>query len=331
VWEMAQSPAGEPREVILASGRAIELDSEPIAPEQPATGYVMRMRAVHAAPERSARVRRSEVSGLPGLVGHSRAWRECVRLVRDAVEHRVPLVLVGRAGSGKSSIAAAATAGLDVVRIVGAETPAILDRVREAVSAPPGALVIDPLPARREHREAVVELLDSLPADVQIVATIAPDALGAETGLPAALPEWPGDIVPVPPLEDRIEDLPLLLDALSRGILRDGGAPGWSPDAVRVLGRQLPPITLATLAAVVRATLATRHGAVIGVADLPPAIRAQGSRRALVGLELVEARAILQALTDADGNKSRAALALAIDRSTLHRKMKALGLDEWGL
>ena len=41
----------------------------------------------------------------------------------------------------------------------------------------------------------------------------------------------------------------------------------------------------------------------------------------------VERRAIVQALADADGNRSRAARLLGIDRSTLRRKLKEYGLD----
>jgi transcriptional regulator of acetoin/glycerol metabolism len=46
-----------------------------------------------------------------------------------------------------------------------------------------------------------------------------------------------------------------------------------------------------------------------------------------VGLERLEAVAILQAVQEADGNKHQAAAALGIARSTLYRKMRSLGVD----
>ena len=44
-------------------------------------------------------------------------------------------------------------------------------------------------------------------------------------------------------------------------------------------------------------------------------------------LEQTEALAIMNALRAAGGNKNKAALSLGIARSTLYRKVRALGLD----
>jgi transcriptional regulator of acetoin/glycerol metabolism len=54
---------------------------------------------------------------------------------------------------------------------------------------------------------------------------------------------------------------------------------------------------------------------------------ARASRRPLARLEQAEARAIMTALREAGGNKHRAAESLGIARSTLYRKVRALGID----
>ncbi|HKT58832.1 MAG TPA: helix-turn-helix domain-containing protein, partial [Gemmatimonadales bacterium] len=62
-------------------------------------------------------------------------------------------------------------------------------------------------------------------------------------------------------------------------------------------------------------------------ADLPPEYVARAARRQLAALEQIEAQTIVRALREAGGNKHQAALALGIARSTLYRKIRALGLD----
>ena len=71
----------------------------------------------------------------------------------------------------------------------------------------------------------------------------------------------------------------------------------------------------------------TTNKPTIDAKDLPAEIRSRATRRTLVGLEQIEARAILEAMRDAGGNKRLAAESLGIARSTLYRKVRALGID----
>lgn len=65
----------------------------------------------------------------------------------------------------------------------------------------------------------------------------------------------------------------------------------------------------------------------VGAADLPSDVLARAARRKLSGLEQAEAQMIMRALHEAGGNKQQAADTLGIARSTLYRKVRALGLD----
>ena len=78
-------------------------------------------------------------------------------------------------------------------------------------------------------------------------------------------------------------------------------------------------------------SLALRSGRTLTVRDLPPHIArttgvgaraVPGVPHAMLTLDEVERRHILQVLEKTGGNKLKAAEVLGIDRSTLHRKLK---------
>ncbi|MBC7273044.1 MAG: hypothetical protein H5T76_30810 [Streptomyces sp.] len=72
---------------------------------------------------------------------------------------------------------------------------------------------------------------------------------------------------------------------------------------------------------------AARPGWLIQLEHLPLWLRDAAQGRQLTGYEKAEREAILAALQEADGNRSKAAVLLGIGRTTLYRKIKALHLD----
>jgi sigma-54 dependent transcriptional regulator, acetoin dehydrogenase operon transcriptional activator AcoR len=69
-------------------------------------------------------------------------------------------------------------------------------------------------------------------------------------------------------------------------------------------------------------------GREIDLRHLPPEYRGTGTRRHLSSLQRSERESVLDALSVSRGNKKAAAGQLGIARSTLYRKMRALGIDE---
>lgn len=128
--------------------------------------------------------------------------------------------------------------------------------------------------------------------------------------------------VEIPPLRERINDIPRLVAAVSEA---RGRRVRWAPDALDALMKLPWRGNLRELQQVVLRTLA-RHPVVVTKADLPADVRAQVERHRLSWMERVERDALLAALDASGGNKVQAALELGISRSSLYRKISQFGL-----
>jgi DNA-binding NtrC family response regulator len=99
------------------------------------------------------------------------------------------------------------------------------------------------------------------------------------------------------------------------------------PSALRLLMRREWPGNVRELEALVIRLLTTGHGHDIRPVDLAELGSGTPLGRVLGNLEALERDAIVRALRDADGNKTAAALALGMSRSTLYRKLTHYRVD----
>jgi DNA-binding NtrC family response regulator len=135
----------------------------------------------------------------------------------------------------------------------------------------------------------------------------------------------------MPPLRERLEDIPLLAEAFLHGYLeRSTGPSRVTPEACAVLMQHDWPGNVRQLRNVVEACAAVAgQEAEIGmlhvVQFLPPVARAEGASDAVPTLAearaRAETRAILEALTRAGGNRGQAAKLLRVSEATLYRKL----------
>jgi DNA-binding NtrC family response regulator len=140
--------------------------------------------------------------------------------------------------------------------------------------------------------------------------------------------------VVVPPLRERVEDIPLLAQhflAEFRTSLRRS-AEAISAEALEVFAAYGWPGNVRELRNVVERMVLLGEGPALGLehvpADLIEAVR-RGPRDRVEPLSVVERRHIRHALEACDGNKSRAAELLGIDRSTLYARLRRYdGADE---
>jgi len=135
----------------------------------------------------------------------------------------------------------------------------------------------------------------------------------------------------LPPLRDRKEDIPLLVEAFFRRCTESGrkAVTGMTESALALLIDYPWPGNVRELENVVERAVTLARDVQIGPEDLPPAILgARGDRRLIdeaaertLPLSEVEKEYILRILEKMGGNKYQAAHVLGIDRKTLYRKL----------
>ncbi len=145
----------------------------------------------------------------------------------------------------------------------------------------------------------------------------------------------------VPTLAERAEDIPALAAHFAGKLARRRGRrpPAFTPEALEELKRRPWPGNVRELQNVVERALLLADGAVVGPDDLPGDVlripRAEAGPEAglLPGQTLADARdaferrLVARVLADCRGNVSRAADRLGLDRTTLHRRLKAWDED----
>ncbi|MBI3989567.1 MAG: sigma-54-dependent Fis family transcriptional regulator [candidate division NC10 bacterium] len=132
--------------------------------------------------------------------------------------------------------------------------------------------------------------------------------------------------VPVPPLRERLEDLPLLVDRFLKKYAEASGkaAPEISQAALGLLLKQPWRGNVRELENVVEAAVALSKGPIINASELTPFLLAaveKPSEELLVTLRELERGYIAKVLEMTGGNKKEAAKILGISRKTLYRKL----------
>ena len=133
--------------------------------------------------------------------------------------------------------------------------------------------------------------------------------------------------VDVPPLASRRGDLPSLVEALLAEI-EPRRRPVISAATMQGLLRWDWPGNVAELRHLLRSLAAELPGQSVSPYHLPERMWDAANRRPLTRIESAERTEILAALRQSDGNRSKAASLLGIGRTTLYRKLHALGIDD---
>lgn len=141
-------------------------------------------------------------------------------------------------------------------------------------------------------------------------------------------------IVPIPPLRDRTEDVPVLISHFLKkhSFLKGKDIRTVDAEAMDILLQTSWPGNVRQLEHVIEHAFVLAKGRTIGVDHLPRELRADLASRGLPSLEvpgrlgnvrMTEKQAILSSLKRFNWNKVLASEELGISRSTLWRKMKA--------
>jgi two-component system response regulator PilR (NtrC family) len=142
----------------------------------------------------------------------------------------------------------------------------------------------------------------------------------------------------VPPLRDRLEDIPLLADYIASRLASAAGhpVPRLADGALEALRRYAFPGNVRELENILERAFALAEGDVVGAEDLNLTIEPAASGTGLAGwentplqdyLDQVEREAILKALEQTGGNKTAAARLLGVTFRSLRYRLDRLAID----
>jgi len=144
--------------------------------------------------------------------------------------------------------------------------------------------------------------------------------------------------IELPNLRERISDIPLLAEHFLRDVCEESGkrVRDISDQAMAALQSHRWPGNVRELENVIERAVLLGKTDTIGLEDLPPSLAAAGpvpvesvgNRTLKQALEAPERQIILDVLESNGWNRQATAEALGINRTTLYKKMKRLGLEE---
>jgi len=146
--------------------------------------------------------------------------------------------------------------------------------------------------------------------------------------------------IELPSLRERIADIPLLAEHFLRQVCEDAGKTvhGFTSEAMTALQRYRWPGNVRELQNVIERAVLLGKEDMIGVDDLPSSLTAGNisvepvtGRSLKQALESPERQIIREVLEANNWNRNETAEALGINRTTLYKKMKRLGLEELAL
>ncbi|HEX2483712.1 MAG TPA: sigma-54 dependent transcriptional regulator [Myxococcota bacterium] len=305
-----------------------------------------------------------ERGGAPSLVGRSARLRALQRKVESLRHNESNVLLQGESGTGKELVARALhaasprSAGPFVPVDCGALPESIIESelfghergaFTGAVGAPGlfrrahrGTLFLDEvgeiplamqarlLRALQSREVRPVGGSDAVPVDIRVIAATNRDlAAMVEEGRFRLDLYYRLNVVriDVPPLRERMEDVPLLAAHFLAKHARPG-QPGLElePDALERLARYAWPGNVRELENAIESALALARGPRLRAADLPLGVPAAAEREAPpahipLDLDAYERCALERALLECGGDATEAARRLGIGRSTLYRKL----------
>jgi DNA-binding NtrC family response regulator len=306
-----------------------------------------------------------------GMVGHSEAMREVYSLIGKVAPLDCNVLIQGESGTGKEMVARALHEGgprrgqpfvsfncggftddLISNELFGHEKEAFTGATGRKVglleAANRGSIFLDEIGEMPQTMQ--VKLLrfveertlmrvggvQLVPVDVRLIAASnkpLADLVRARTFRQDLYYRLNVVVVTLPPLRDRLEDLPLLISHFlgKYGPAFGKEVAGVSAEVLEVLSQYFFPGNVRELENIIERAVALTDETEIGVRDLPSDLRelsmSGADAQAWPSLEEKERAYIRKVLVLAHGRKSQAAEILGIPRTTLWRKMKRFGLD----
>ncbi len=317
--------------------------------------------------------------GMESIVGHDHRMLKIFDVIDAVADTRATVLVTGESGTGKSLIARAihrrsgrrdkpfvevACGALPETLLeselfghaAGAFTGAIGEKLGKFMLADEGTIFLDEIstasPAMQVKLLRILQDLEfeqvggtkTFHVDTRVIL-----ATNDDLGRLVAEGRFRQDLfyrinvinVELPPLRDRISDIPLLAEHFLRQVCDDSGKSvrGFTDDALAAIQRYRWPGNVRELENVIERAVLLGKESVVGIDDLPSSLTAGGSvsvesiagRSLKQALESPERQIIREVLESNNWNRNVTADALGINRTTLYKKMKRLGLEDLAL
>jgi DNA-binding NtrC family response regulator len=139
----------------------------------------------------------------------------------------------------------------------------------------------------------------------------------------------------LPPLRDRMGDIPLLAQKFLREFATENGKSvnDFTADALQLLMNHPWPGNVRELRTAIEHAVVLCRGEKISARDLPPSVRSgrtaepQILQRNDLTVKEAEKQLVMRALKETDGNRTRAAIKIGMSRRTFHRKLHEYHLE----
>ncbi|HEX4128825.1 MAG TPA: sigma-54 dependent transcriptional regulator [Pirellulales bacterium] len=313
--------------------------------------------------------------GMDNVIGHDGRMRKVFDMIDSIADTRATVLITGESGTGKSLIARAihrrssrrdgpfvevACGALPETlleselfgHVAGAFTGAVVDKMGKFKQADGGTIFLDEIgTATPALQVKLLRILQEFEFEqVGGTKTFKVDArpiLATNENLETLVAEgrFRQDLyyrvnvinIELPPLRDRISDIPLLAQHFLERICEDSGkrVHGFRDDALSALQRHRWPGNVRELQNVIERAVLLGKSDQVHVDDLPVSVihalpvtvDAVGQRKLKEALAAPERQILLQVLEEHGWNRHATAAALGINRTTLYKKMKRLGLE----
>ena len=313
--------------------------------------------------------------GLESLIGNSPAMHEIFDIIRQVAPSRATVLIQGESGTGKELVAHAIhnLSGRPKQKFVavhcaalspqlleselfgherGAFTGAIERRIGRFEQASGGTLFLDEIGEIDANLQVkVLRVLGEdrsfervggnapIKVDVRLVA-----ATNKNLEKMVAEGKFRDDLfyrlnvvqITLPPLRERKEDIPLLVNSFSRQFAKENGKPvrELTSEATEAILAYDWPGNVRELRTAIEHGVVMATGAKIGLRDFPASLRQAAVKSqakwaapqpgGYLNLHETEHRLIMRALDESQGNRTEAAKRLGISRRTLHRRLHEL-------
>jgi DNA-binding NtrC family response regulator len=301
--------------------------------------------------------------GLENIVGHDHRMLRIFDMIQSVADTKATVLITGESGTGKSLIARAihrsssrrnkpfvevACGALPETlleselfgHVAGAFTGAAGDKMGKFMQANEGTIFLDEISTASPGMQVkLLRILQEFQFEqVGGTKTFTVDSrviLATNEDLAKAVTEgrFRQDLyyrvnvinVELPPLRERISDIPLLARHFLERIANDAGkkVDGFSDDALVALQGYRWPGNVREIQNVIERAVLLGKGTRIGMDDLPPNVVNAGP----IAVGRNDNGSLKQALEANNWNRFATAESLGINRTTLYKKMKRLGLD----